>query len=391
MPKILLSFSVFLLSLNLFAQIPSIDNPNSLDLGTWNLEWFGDPTNGPSNKTTQYNNVKAALTAMNPDMMGFAEISDVVSFSKLIGELKEYEYTWSAFNGSQRMGLMVRSATFSISNSRDVLTQFNYEFAGRPPLEVILDVKGNKSPVDRIIVFVLHMKAFNDATSYSRRKAGAEKLKAYIDATYSNEYVVVLGDYNDDLDVSITSGKPSPYKNFVDDQTNYKFATMELTLTTDHSTASYSNMIDHILLTNEWFPYISAGKTKVMYLNKYISGYSSNTSDHYPVYTQLSFPVYTSVSDLNTEKPVSIPVLSAYPNPFNPETTIEIQNPGTTTQSLKIMDLLGREIRSFEVLPSSQKATIHWDGKTENGQSVPSGVYIAVVSGGKSLKLVLLK
>lgn len=391
MPKTLLTFSAFLFSLTLFAQIPSIDNSSSLDVGTWNLEWFGDLTNGPSNETTQYNNVKSALSAMKPDMMGFAEISDVVLFSKLITELKGYDYTYSAFSGSQRMGLIVRAATFSISNSRDVLTQFNYEFAGRPPLEVILDVKGNKSPVDRIIVFVLHMKAFNDATSYSRRKAGAEKLKEYIDSNYSSEYVIVLGDYNDDLDVSISSGNPSPYKNFVDDKINFKFPTMELTLTTDHSTAGYSNMIDHILLTNEWFPYIETGKTKVMYLNKYISSYSSNTSDHYPVYTQLTFPVYTTVADMNLEKPVSIPVLSAYPNPFNPETTIEIQNPGTTAQTLKIVDLLGREIRSYNVQPSAQKASIHWDGKAENGQSVPSGVYIAVVSGGRSLKLVLVK
>lgn len=391
MLKILLTFSAFLISLNLFAQIPSIDNSSSLDLGTWNLEWFGDPTNGPSNETTQYNNVKTALSAMKPDMMGFAEISDVSLFSKLITEVKGYDYTYSAFNGSQRMGLMVRSATFSIANSRDVLTQFNYEFAGRPPLEVILDVKGNKSPVDRMIVFVLHMKAFNDATSYSRRKAGAEKLKDYIDTNYSSEFVVVLGDYNDDLDVSITSGNPSPYKNFVDDKINYKFPTMELTLTTDHSTASYSNMIDHILLTNEWFPYIETGKTKVMYLNKFISNYSSNTSDHYPVYTQLTFPVYTSVADMNLEKPASFPVLSAYPNPFNPETTIEIQNPGTITQSLKIVDLLGREIRTFNVQPTAQKAAIHWDGKSNAGQNLPSGVYLAIFPGGKSVKLVLLK
>lgn len=372
------------------AQVPSINSPYTLDAGTWNLEWFGDPDNGPSNEATQYANVKKALQGMNPDLMGFAEITDAVSFSKLVGELGGYELAMSSFQGDQRMGLMVRSKSLSINSYRDVLTEFTYEFASRPPLEVVVDVKGNQSPVDRIIVLVLHMKAYSDQTSYNRRKAASEKLKTYLDSTWPYEYILVLGDYNDDLDKSIYAGSVSPYKNFLDDTAGYRFATKEATDAGEHSTAGYSDMIDHILVSNEFFPYLQTGKTKVLYLSSYISGYSSNTSDHFPVYTQFSFPVYTSVGEPEP-KPGSPVLLSAWPNPFNPETTILLRNV-TRPGDLVFYDGLGREVNRIPVSPDgSGSVQIHWRGQTSGGQNLPTGLYFARFSGGSALRLILMK
>lgn len=66
-----------------------------------------------------------------------------------------------------------------------------------------------------------------------------------------------------------------------------------------------------------------------------------------------------------------------YPNPFNPTTTIEVGLPVRSDLSLKIYDVLGREVRSFEY--AQVPAGLHqivWDGKNRHGALVASGVYL---------------
>src|SRR6266542_1345182 len=41
-----------------FATIPPQGTATSLDIGNWNIEWFGDPSNGPANDALQESNVK---------------------------------------------------------------------------------------------------------------------------------------------------------------------------------------------------------------------------------------------------------------------------------------------------------------------------------------------
>jgi uncharacterized protein (TIGR03790 family) len=83
-------------------------------------------------------------------------------------------------------------------------------------------------------------------------------------------------------------------------------------------------------------------------------------------------------------------LLQNYPNPFNPTTTIKysIKNDGMVT--LKIYDILGREVMSL--VNENQTAGEH--SMTFNATSLPSGIYIyRLQSGGfvSSKKMVLLK
>ncbi|MCK5147397.1 T9SS type A sorting domain-containing protein [bacterium] len=70
--------------------------------------------------------------------------------------------------------------------------------------------------------------------------------------------------------------------------------------------------------------------------------------------------------------------LSNYPNPFNPQTTIQFDLPVVSTASLEIFDVSGRKIRTL--LPGSLYSSgTHkkvWDGCNESGETVPSGIYI---------------
>ena len=65
-------------------------------------------------------------------------------------------------------------------------------------------------PLWDIVVIVLHMKAFDDVPSWQRRQSAANALKSYLDTNYPTQKVIVVGDWNDDVDTSITAGQASP-------------------------------------------------------------------------------------------------------------------------------------------------------------------------------------
>lgn len=66
-----------------------------------------------------------------------------------------------------------------------------------------------------------------------------------------------------------------------------------------------------------------------------------------------------------------------YPNPFNPNTTIRYQLPTASTVSIKVFDMLGREVR--DLLAAAQPAgryNIPWDGTNDAGEGLASGLYL---------------
>ncbi len=85
-----------------------------------------------------------------------------------------------------------------------------------------------------------------------------------------------------------------------------------------------------------------------------------------------------------------------YPNPFNPSTKISFTLPVDNKISLKVFDILGKEVRTLvngeQYVKGTHSAT--WDGKDNRGNMVASGTYIYKLSFNsfeKSLKMMLLK
>jgi flagellar hook assembly protein FlgD len=65
-----------------------------------------------------------------------------------------------------------------------------------------------------------------------------------------------------------------------------------------------------------------------------------------------------------------------YPNPFNPQTTIEYQLPHTAEVELIIFDLQGNEVRRLvNGTKSAGYHTVMWDARDGTGRLVTSGVY----------------
>ena len=87
-------------------------------------------------------------------------------------------------------------------------------------------------------------------------------------------------------------------------------------------------------------------------------------------------PTGTFVS--NPEISVSdFKIYQNYPNPFNPSTTISFDIPTSSYVQLVIYNMLGQKVRTLvnqKLQHGSHNAT--WDGTTDTGSQVPSGVYL---------------
>ncbi len=101
-------------------------------------------------------------------------------------------------------------------------------------------------------------------------------------------------------------------------------------------------------------------------------------------------PSITSVDTSRSEHPTTFALLQNYPNPFNPETVISYQLPVTGYLSVKVFDILGREVRTL--VDGIQKAGSH--SINFNGSGLPSGIYFYRLQAGsftETKKLVLVK
>jgi hypothetical protein len=94
--------------------------------------------------------------------------------------------------------------------------------------------------------------------------------------------------------------------------------------------------------------------------------------------------------------PARTALLGAFPNPFNPRTTIGFRLEGTETVALRVFDLAGRLVRTLvggEVREPGRH-DIAWNGRDDDGRRVASGTYFYRLEAGRyaeTRSLVLVK
>ncbi|MFH0989185.1 MAG: LamG-like jellyroll fold domain-containing protein [bacterium] len=124
--------------------------------------------------------------------------------------------------------------------------------------------------------------------------------------------------------------------------------------------------------------YYSGLLDEVRIYNRALS--ASEIQNHYGgVFAKRSMLDTLMMADKNSidNIPTEFALNQNHPNPFNPETIVQYALPTESNISMKIYNLLGKEIRTL--LEDAQRAGFHfvrWDGKDRNGQQVASGVYL---------------
>jgi flagellar hook assembly protein FlgD len=74
---------------------------------------------------------------------------------------------------------------------------------------------------------------------------------------------------------------------------------------------------------------------------------------------------------------------AAVPNPFNPRTRMQLDLAGDAPVTLVVYDGAGRAVRTLVDEPlAAGRYEVAWDGTTDDGRSVPSGVYFARMEAG---------
>ncbi|MCK5454351.1 MAG: T9SS type A sorting domain-containing protein [Calditrichia bacterium] len=90
------------------------------------------------------------------------------------------------------------------------------------------------------------------------------------------------------------------------------------------------------------------------------------------VFWEDSSEIVVGLEDHNSTLPMDFTLKQNYPNPFNPTTSITFELPQASEVTIKIYDMLGKEITTLV----SQKLTVGSHTMSWDASDMPSGVYI---------------
>jgi len=347
--------------------LPAQSSGSTLDVVSWNMEWFGYPSSGPSNEDLQEANAKKILRYLNADLYGMVEVVDSTRFRRLVDSLGNTEYgffispfcsnnttgTGNGWLSGQKLGFIYRKSVFSNIRTRGLLrsssTAYTNWASGRFPYMFSATATINSVSKD-INFIVIHGKAGSTASDYDRRKAGAQELKDTLDAQFANTINIIIGDYNDALNTTIStgSGPESSFQPIIADSTDadhYKSITLPLGVAGQSSMINFPNVVDNHVISNELTPFYVLSSAKIRnditaVVPDYITAH--NTSDHYPVFSQYS------LEGLITGVPVVTPTalgIQVNPNPFGSILRIRATKTLANVQ-VRLLNMQGQIIHS---------------------------------------------
>jgi len=317
---------------------PPIDVPNAqtLDIVTWNIEWFGDESNSPpagdpNSDAIQKDAAKAIILALDADIYTVQEISDDVLFEQMVNELPGYEFVLSTAVSrpndpgvKQKIGFIYNTATVNMLSTKILLesihplynggddsalvgypsTTDRFYASGRLPFLMTADVTID-GETEQYNFVALHARANsgNGAQNrYDMRKYDVEVLKDSLDVHYPNVNLVLLGDYNDDVDETVADipSTITSYEEYSDDLINYTIVSRALSDAGFRSFVFRENMIDHISITDELDDNYIDQSSRVHY-EFYDNTYTETASDHFPVSARFQLKAFELVETSSTD------------------------------------------------------------------------------------------
>jgi len=303
-------------------SVRGTDKSQTLDITTYNLEFFGTDVKdtggtefGPIDDALQVNNATTVLQNIGADIFAVQEVADDAAFSQLVSNLpgfsgmlaNKWSYSFDPPDANfppQKIGFIYNSSTVQLVSSRVMFSQLydavragntgllpgypttasSFWSSGRLPFMATFDVTIG-GLTKRVRVVNIHAKSGSATADYNRRKYDVKVLHDSLVANYANDNIILLGDYNDDVDVSIgaPTNSESTYKVFVDNTTNFNSLTLPISQTGAFSFPSSSSFLDHLTTSNELTNSYVSNSIIVEDPRTYISNYVNTTSDHLPV------------------------------------------------------------------------------------------------------------
>jgi hypothetical protein len=408
----------------------SIPKADTFDVVTYNLEFFGtdvkDKSNkefGPIDDALQIENVAKVMNKLNADVYVVQEVSDEPALDALVQKIsvngktfdKVISPSWSySFKPTdpnfppQKLVVIYNTQTATVKNTRvmfkdlydqiraKTVTLNNYpspdgddgDFFSSGRLPYMVQIETNVGGVKKLLNLVdLHARANSgsDMNKYNMRKYDAQVLKDSLDRYYANSNLIILGDYNDDVDESVISPNPSTYKMFVDDKTNYTPLTLEISKAGAFSYLSSNGFLDHIMISNELNDQYIENSIAVYDPRNDIANYTNTTSDHGPVIARFELKPTLSVIDFETKNGYFV---QAYPNPTTDVVNVIVKTATDKKLKLKFYDVSGhlignpveinatQDLNTTAVPVSYLQSGIYFYTLTENNKIVYKGKII---------------
>lgn len=359
-------------------------NNDPLHVVTWNIELFGNTSSGPSPESTQKERAKAIIQALDADVYALQEIANENLMNELVNELPEYSWVYSTLVSggsnspgfSTKLAFVYKTSRVKFISAQALLTNLHPYYnggdqslvadfptgnpnrfwaSGRMPYMLTADVTIGKT-TERVYFVNVHAKARSGATNRSRRRYDVQRLKEYLDSNLGNVNLILLGDYNDQLDYS-----NSPYNIYFNDNASnpgpdgeyYSMLTRQLDIDGENTFVGSSVFLDHIAITDELVDNYITGSIKVH--NEVVTAdFTRRTSDHIPVSAKFRFD-NTSVNRINTSVPSFAPDWVIYPNPA-PTKLIQVKVPqleSSTTARVQVYNALGQVVTQASATPGT--------------------------------------
>lgn len=379
--------------------LSSSGQADTLKIVNWNLEYFGE-NNSAAASQAEMDKVRTIMNQLDADVYGLVEVVSIDSLASLASSLPgDYHYVVSPYGSAapnpfsnnyalaQKLAFVYKRNKFTNLRFRGFLQSSSSAYtnwsSGRFPFMMEADWINDKGQSLAVKILLIHAKAMNDYYSCDRRVAACRELKDSLDANYPNDYVMIVGDYNDDFDVTICINySVSNYERLIKDSldaVSYYSPTIPLTLAGEASIEGYPSFLDHVVVTNEWKPWYITGSAVMLkqQVGAWVSNYYNDVSDHYPVVSSYIRPGTTGVE----LQMLSAEGFTVYPNPARAFFTIRMSS--EMSGHYVLQDLSGRMAGQGDLLAKEQRI---------NTNALPSGLYLLTVTQGgqqKHCKLVI--
>ncbi|MDP4196195.1 MAG: alpha-amylase family glycosyl hydrolase [Bacteroidota bacterium] len=172
--------------------------------------------------------------------------------------------------------------------------------------------------------------------------------------------------------------------------------TMNVNIIGNFGVDTYTSVSLNFQNTGKWYDYFSGTEINVADNNMPVN----LQPGEFHIYTTQKLPmpeadILNDVERDNSTVVRSFALEQNYPNPFNPTTVISYQIASPSNVSLKIYDLLGREIKTLiNQQQNSGSYHVEWKGDNNQGMKVSGGLYLYRLESGNYVstrKMMLIK
>ena len=321
---------IFLLLISV--QLLNAQSLKDIDFGTdstfevvsWNIEWF------PKNGQVTADSVKTIIQSLAADVYALQEIDDTTLLKQVVSTIPGYacHFKFSHYGG---LAYVYNTNTVQVNAKYEIYTSQPY-WNVFPRSPQVLELTFNN---EDYVIIDNHLKCCGDGVldlndtsdEENRRLRAVNLLKTYIDSIFSNDKVIVVGDWNDIL-TDPTSN--NVFNSFLNDS-DYLFVDFPIALgsSANFSFPTWPSHLDHILISDELFTDFSKPNSELscIRIDDYMSSWSAydyNISDHRPVGLKLQIDALIS-------------------------TIHDLEN--SNKNLIKIVDVLGRETKPKKNTP----------------------------------------